>query len=202
MSLPVQNTSSLEASLKKYAEAFALQNHAAKVVMRGLSLVGVGLRPVLDHIAFRTLHLKQREQEFLDLGYEKDVTAKVLLKKGHGMEVFRRGCAAAIILEHPHEKSGLDWIAAFGDREPYYLAVRVEDLDEAVFCLEKQGIGFLRPMAGHRDDHLRQVAAVPEMKNGKEYSHLVLVERHAGGPKKFTRPIFGFKLNPSPCPSP
>ncbi len=189
MSLPVQNISLLEASLKKYAEAFAAQNHAARLVTRGLALMGIGLRPILDHIVFRTLHLRQREQEFLGLGYEKDMNAKVLLKKGHGVEVFRRGCAAAIILEHPHEKTGLDWIANFGDQEPYYLAIRVEDVDEAVFRLEKQGVSFIRPVVGHRDDNLRQIATVAEMKDGKEYSHLVLVERHAGD-QRFYAPDF------------
>lgn len=189
MPFQVAGAGALEAFLKKCAEDFTLQNHAARVVLRGLSLVGIGLRPVLDHVVFRTLHLKQRGQQFFNLGYERDIDAKVLSRKGHGVEVFRNGCAAAILLEHPHEKAGLDWIAQFGDNNPYYLAVRVDDIEEAVFRLEKQGISFLRPVVGHREDSLRQIVTVPEMKNGQLYSHLVLVERHAGD-QRFYAPDF------------
>lgn len=189
MSVPVANASVIEAFLKQQAEAFASHNQAAKVVVRGLSLVGIGVRPILDHFIFRTVHLKQREQEFLDLGYEKDITPKIISKKGHSVEVFRKGCAAALLLEHPHGKEGLDWIERFGDKDPYCMALRVEDIDEAAFRLEKQAVGFLRPAVGHHEDSLRQIATVPEIKDGKEYSHLVLVERHAGDPR-FYAPDF------------
>ncbi|HNX68067.1 MAG TPA: hypothetical protein PLL75_05705 [Candidatus Omnitrophota bacterium] len=189
MPSPVASSGALEISLKKYAEDFALENHAAQVVLRGLSLVGVGFRPLLDHLIFRTVHLKQRAQEFLDLGYERDLDAKVFTKKGHGVEVLRKDCAGAILLEHPHDKAGLDWVAKFGDKAPCALAIRVEEIEEAVFRLEKQAVGFLRPAAGSHEDTLREIAAVPGMKDGKECGHLILVERHAGD-QRFYAPDF------------
>ena len=179
----------LEQILKQYAAGLALENTAARVVTRGLSLVGIGIRPILDHFIFRTVHLKERTNEFLELGYERDSTAKVLDHKGHGVEVFRRGCAPAILVEHPHEKAGLDWVAHFGDKKPYTMALRVDDIEEAVFRLEKQSVGFIRPPAGKHGETLREIAALPEVKDGKNAHHLVLVERHEGD-QRFYSPDF------------
>ena len=179
----------LEQILKQYAAGLALENAAARVVTRGLSLVGIGILPVLDHFIFRTVHPKERASEFLELGYEKDPAAKVLEHKGHGVEVLRRGCAPAILVEHPHEKAGLDWVAHFGDKNPYAMAFRVDDIEEATFRLEKQSVGFIRPPAGKHGDTLREIAAAPEVKDGKNAHGLILVERHAGD-RRFYSPDF------------
>ncbi len=179
----------LEQILKQYASDLALENAAVRIVTRGLSLVGIGIRPILDHFVFRTVHLKERANEFLDLGYERDPVAKVLEHKGHGVEVLRLGCAPAILVEHPHGKAGLDWIAHFGDKKPYAMALRVDDIEEAAFRLEKQSVGFIRPSAGKHGEALREIAALPEVKDGKNAHHLILVERHAGD-QRFYSPDF------------
>lgn len=176
----------LEQALKQYAADLTRENCAARVVARGLSLVGVGIRPLLDHFIFRTIHLKERTAEFLEMGYERDLTVKILEHKGHTVEVFRKGCAPAILVEHPHERSGLDWIAHFGDKKPYALALRVDDVEEAAFHLEKQSVGFLRPIAGKHGDTLREMAALPEIKDGRNATHLILVERHGGDPRFYS----------------
>ena len=179
----------LEQVLKQYVSDLVVENSAIRVVVRGLSLIGIGVRPVVDHFIFRTVHIKERAREFLELGYERDLTAKVLEHKGHGVEVFRGGCAPVILIEHPHEKSGLDWVAHFGDKKPYALALRVEDIDEAAFRLEKQAVGFLRPPAGKHGENLREITSLPEVKDGKSTHHLILVERHAGD-QRFYSPDF------------
>lgn len=184
-----KDPSNAEQVLKQYASDLAVENTAVRVVLRGLSLVGVGVRPVLDHFIFRTVHLKERSREFLELGYEIDPAAKVLESKGHGVEVFRKGCGPAILIEHPHEKAGLDWVAHFGDKKPYALALRVEDIEEAVFRLEKQSVGFIRPLAGKHGEALREIASVSEIKDGKSTCHLILVERHADD-RRFYSPDF------------
>ena len=179
----------LEQALKRYIADLVAENAAVRVVTRGLSLIGIGICPVLDHLIFRTLHLKERTREFLDLGYQRDPDAKVLEHKGHGVEVLRKSCAPVILVEHPHEKAGLDWIEHFGNQKPYAMAVRVEDIEEATFRLEKQAVGFMRPPAGKHGENLREIAALPEVKDGKNASYLILVERHAGDPR-FYAPDF------------
>jgi hypothetical protein len=178
-----------EKILRQYAADLTQENSAARVVARGLSIVGVGLHPILDHFIFRTVHLKERTSEFLEMGYERDLAAKVLDHKGHSVEVFRMGCAPAILVEHPHEKSGLEWVAHFGDKKPYAMALRVDDIEEAAFHLEKQSVGFMRPPAGKHGETLREIAALPEVKDGKNAHHLILVERHAGD-ERFYSPDF------------
>ncbi len=187
-----KDSAMLEQALKQYAADLTAENTAAQVVTRGLSLVGIGIRPVLDHFIFRTVHLKERTREFLGLGYERDLTAKVLEHRGHGVEVLRRGCAPAILVEHPHEKAGLEWVAHFGDKKPYAMAFRVDDIEDAVFRLEKQAVAFLRPPAGKHGEILREMAATPDMKDGKPASYLLLVERHAGD-QRFYSPDFWLK---------
>lgn len=179
----------LEQILKQYVADLALENTAVRVVTRGLSLVGVGIRPILDHFIFRTVHLKERAHEFLELGYERDLSAKVLEHKGHGVEVLRKEAAPAILIEHPHERTGLDWVAHFGDKKPYAVALRVDDIEEAAFRLEKQSVGFIRPPAGKHGEALREIAALPEIKDGKNAHHLILLERHAGD-QRFYSPDF------------
>ena len=175
-----KNPAMLEQVLKQYATDFTAENSAARVLVRGLSLVGIGLCSVLDHFIFRTVHLKERVCEFLELGYVKDPAAKILGPQSYEVEVFRRGCAPAILVEHSHEKNGLDWIAHFGDKKPYAMAVRVEDIEEAALRLEKQALGFIRPPAGKHGENLREIAVLPELKDGKSAYHLILIERHSG----------------------
>ena len=179
----------LEQVLKKYAEDFSQRNPAAKVLARGLSLVGVGMRPLLDHFVFCTLRPKERVQEFLDLGYEKDPAAKLFSNKGHHTEVFRKGCAPAILIKCPRDKAGQDRVKELGDQAPFVLALRVDDIEEAAFRLEKQAVPFLRPPAGKREETLRQMATVPEMRQGMAASYIMLVERHAGD-RRFYLPGF------------
>ncbi|MBU9889132.1 MAG: hypothetical protein KTQ49_04620 [Candidatus Omnitrophica bacterium] len=170
----------LERILRKYTEDFAQKNVAAGVLMRGLSLVGVGMRPLLDHFVFRTLHPKERAQEFLELGYEKDPETDVFCGKAHETEVYRNGCAPSVLIQHSTEKADQEWVKRFGDQAPFVLAVRVEDIDEAAFRLEKQAVAFLRPSAGKKGDSLRQIAAMPTADQGLPHNYLTLVERHRG----------------------
>ena len=69
------------------------------------------------------------------------------------------------------------------------MALRVDDIEEAVVRLEKQSVGFIRPPAGKRGETLREIAALPEVRDGKNAHHLILVERHAGD-ERFYSPDF------------
>ncbi|HOW58141.1 MAG TPA: hypothetical protein PLO78_00280 [Candidatus Omnitrophota bacterium] len=179
----------LEAFLKKEVEDFALQNRAARIVARGLSLIGVGFRPVFDHIVFRTADIRKRAQEFLPFGYVKDASTRILLTKSPHVEVYRKEGYPAVMIEQAHHLPAVEWLNTFGEMMPYYLALQVDHLEDAAFSLEKQGIAFLRPESGGKGDHLRQIAAVPEMKGNQTATTIVLVERHAGD-TRFYAPDF------------
>ena len=169
----------LESLLKKYEDEFIARNHAAKIVARGLSLVGVGLSPVLDHLVFKAMDGHQRAKEFLELGYVKDSSAVLLQPRNVHGEVYRKEGYPAILIQPAQHAQDREWLDKFGGSGPCALAVRVGDLEDAVFSLEKQGVAFLRPGAGHKGENLRQIAATPEMKDGIAATTFVLVERHA-----------------------
>lgn len=181
--------SSLEALLKKYIDDFAVRNRAAKIVLRGLSLVGVGARPVLDHLVFRALDPSQRALEFLALGYEKSTLHTLLHKQNSFVDVYCRKDYPAVFILHANDPRMISWIEKFGDGALYYLAIRVGDIEEAVFSLEKQSIAFLRPVAGSKGEDLRQIASLPETQAGQIATTLVLVERHVAD-TKFYAPDF------------
>jgi hypothetical protein len=174
------NLVTLEQVLRKYAEDFAAENHAAKVITRGLSLVGIGIRPILDHWVFRSIHPLSRIKEFQDLGYVRDPDAKVFSEKKMRVEVYRCTGMPAILVEEAHDHEAHDWVKTFGDQKPYVMAVRVENLEESEMYLEKQGIGFIRPSAGKTGEEIREIASYLTIREGKTVNALLLVERHAG----------------------
>jgi len=182
MSAPLTKAelTALEGTLKKYAEDFVTTNHAAKVLLRALSLVGIGLRPILDHFVFRTQDPKERIREFQDRGYVKDPAAKVFSDHKSKIEVYRCKCLPAILIEEAISPAAQAWVKAFGDESPYVMAVRVDNLEDAEIHLERQAVGFLRPSAGKPGEEIREIASIPVFQKGETVNVLVFVERHAG----------------------
>lgn len=174
------NVNTLEQLLKKNTDVFAAVNPSAKVILRGLSLVGVGFRPVLDHLLFRTTHPAERAQEFTELGYSKDLSAKVMDGSGNPVSVYRCRCLPAVLIEEARSKDSKEWVRLFGSSVPYMLGMKVDSLEEATFHLEKQAVRFLRPGAGKLGEEVRAIAALPTFQDGAAVNVLVLVERHAG----------------------
>jgi hypothetical protein len=71
-------------------------------------------------------------------------------------------------------------VNAFGDKVLHHIAIQVDDIENAIFFLEKQGVEFVGNIVGDRGTDLRQIFSKPETKNGKPYSVLELAERHRG----------------------
>ncbi|OQA58193.1 MAG: hypothetical protein BWY42_00155 [Candidatus Omnitrophica bacterium ADurb.Bin277] len=174
------NVNALEQLLKKNIDAFAAVNPSAKVILRGLSLVGIGFRPVLDHLLFRTTRPSERVREFTELGYSGDPSARVMDGCGNPVSVYRCRCLPAILIEEARGKDSREWVRLFGDSSPYMLGMKVDSLEEAAFYLEKQAVRFLRPEAGKPGEEVRAIAALPVFRDGAAVNVLVLVERHAG----------------------
>jgi hypothetical protein len=179
------NIMALEKILKKHAEDFASGNPAAQVVSRGLGVIGVGLWPVLDHFLFRSAHPEERAREFTELGYTRDISSRILGRHRDPVHVYRCRCLPAILIEETRAPESKEWGKIFDGNAPYVIGVRVADIDEATFHLEKQAVRFLRPGAGKSGEDIRSIAAVPAFQDGKERSVLLLVERHVTGMNYF-----------------
>jgi len=176
----------LENLLRQYIEDFVSHNRAAKTLTQGLRVVGVGLRPIVDHITFRTLDVDKRAKEFLKQGYVYDEHTGIIEYTNWWAKVYRKGGYPAIFIDQAFEgkrgKGSLipDWVETFGDKVLHHIAVLVDDIEQAVYYLEKQGVPFADEIIGQKGSDLRQVFSKPEIVNGKTFSVLELTERHRG----------------------
>jgi hypothetical protein len=176
----------LEELLHSYLEAYLAGNHAARVVAKGLRIMGVGFRPAIDHISFQTLDIDGRAREFIELGCECEPDLGLVHGSNWWAKIYRKEGYPALLIRQPIKdervrKSTIpDWVAAHGDKNIFYVSVRVEDIESAVFFLEKQGIPFADKIVGDKQSDLRQVFAVPEIRDGKALSLFGLAERHRG----------------------
>jgi len=176
----------LEALLLRYVDDFIRQNRFARVISEGLSVAGVGFWTVVDHLTFRTLDVDQRAGEFLKHGYAYDSQLGILEYNNWFAKVYRKPGYPALFIDQAFPgargKGSLipDWVKTFGDETLHHVAIRVEDVEKAIFFLEKQGVRFAGEIVGDHGTDLRQIFTEPEMKKGKAFSVVELTERHRG----------------------
>lgn len=176
----------LEQLIRKYVDDFISSNRAAQTLANGLRVVGVGLRPVVDHLTFCARDAEERAREWLSHGYEYDEKLGVMSSENWRAKVYRKNGYPAVFIaqaqdgQRGRESLITEWVNEFGDRVLYHVAVLVDDIEQAVFYLEKQGVAFSGDIAGERNTDLRQIFSAPEMKNGRAFSVLSLTERHRG----------------------
>jgi len=167
-------------------EDFVRENQSARTIAEGLRVIGIGFWPVIDHLTFRTLDVEERAKEFLKLGYACDTKLGVLEYDNWFAKVYRKAGLPALFIDQafngPRGKGSLipGWVKAFGDKTLHHVAVRVEDIEKAVFYLEKQGVKFAGSVVGDRGTDLRQIFTQPGMKKEKAFSVVELTERHRG----------------------
>jgi hypothetical protein len=175
----------LEKALRVYIDEFVANNKAAQVVADGLRVIGIGLRPLIDHITFRTLDVEVRAKEFQQLGYIFDSKSGVIEDGDWWAKVYRKPGYPAIFIDQAFNgergKNSIipAWVQAFGDKV-HHMAIQVDDIETAIFYLEKQGIPFTGRIMGDRGTDLRQIFAQPEMRKGKIFTVFEVIERHRG----------------------
>ncbi len=176
----------LERRLDDYIHDFARNNSAACVVADGMRVLGIGLRPIVDHITFRTLDVDKRAKEFIQAGYEYDAHLGIIEYENWWAKVYRKAGYPAVFIDQAYSgargKGSLipEWVRAFGDQVLHHVAIKVDDIETAIFYLEKQGVQFAGSIVGDRGTDLRQIFSKPEMKSGKSFTVLELTERHRG----------------------
>ena len=176
----------LETQLHGYIQDFIAHNKAATVVAEGMRVLGIGFRPIVDHLTFRTLDVEERAKEFLAHGYVYDAKLGVIEYENWWAKVYRKPGYPTLFLDQAYEgrrgQGSLipDWVHTFSDKVLHHIAIQVEDVENAIFYLEKQGIPFAGKVVGDKGTDLRQIFTAPEMKKGKAFSVLELTERHRG----------------------
>ncbi len=173
----------LDTVITRMTADFLAHNSAARVLRRALDEAGVGFVPVMDHLTVRTMHIDQRAEEFIALGYGYDET---LQYEDWFAKVYRRAGYPALFVDqaYPDDRGKTSiiprWVQKFGDQVFHHVAVRVEDIEKAILKLKTKGVVFAGEIVGARGGMLRQIFTAPEMIDGQPFSVLELAERHQG----------------------
>lgn len=173
----------LEALLDGLIKDYLARNLAARVLQAALDEVGVGFRPVVDHLTIRTLDIDRRAEEFIRLGY---AYAETLHYDDWFAKVYRAPGFPPLFVDQAYSDAKgrtsiiPGWVGTFGDKTLHHVAVRVEDIEWAIHRLKGQGVVFSGDIVGARGAPLRQIFAAPEQVDGVPFSVLELTERHHG----------------------
>ncbi|MCA9471693.1 MAG: VOC family protein [Nitrospira sp.] len=176
-------TPELESTVLGLVNEYLSRNQAARTFAKGLSEIGVGVFPVLDHITVRTLDIDRRAEEFLQLGY---VYTETLNYDDWYAKVYRVEGYPALFIDQAYDdergKTSIipAWVEKFGDRTLHHIAILVHDIEQAMRESQKRGMVFAGQVIGEPGGDLRQIFTVPEKVNGQPFSVLELTERHNG----------------------
>lgn len=169
-----------------YVDMYIRKNHAARTVRHALDELGIGLRPLIDHLSIRTHDVQERALEFEALGYSYDDRLGVLERDTWWAKVYRKPGFPPIYLDQAFtDQRGVDsplraWVDRFGDGQLHHVAINVNDIEHAVKQLQGLGLEFMGEITGERGGPFRQVYTVPEIVDNAKYSVLELVERRWG----------------------
>lgn len=180
----------MENSVKSFFSAtinkYLNENTAARTLAQSLEKCGVGLFPLIDHCTIRTYDVEKRSETFLEQGFVYDQSIGILEFDSWWAKVFRKPGWPALFIDQAFsgkrgENSVIpEWVRDHGDECFHHVAVLVEEIETAIQVLKLKNIEFAGKIVGEPGTDLRQVFTTPEIKNGKTYSVLELIERHNG----------------------
>jgi catechol 2,3-dioxygenase-like lactoylglutathione lyase family enzyme len=176
----------VERVIYDYIDRYITRNRNASKVAHALVKAGVGLRPVIDHIAIRTLDVQERALEFEALGYTFDDHLGVLERESWWGKVYRRPGFPAVFIDQAYRDgrgsaSALPaWVEKFTDGELHHMAILVDDIENAIDRYGALGVRFTPEITGAPRSEFRQVYSEPEMVDDEAFSILELVERRWG----------------------
>jgi len=159
-------------------------NKSAFKVVEQIKQAGVGWFQMIDHITFRTHNIEKKAQEIKVFGYVYEETLE--FKNWWGNIYSLKGMPLVFIDQSYEGKKGegsliKEWVDDFGDEGLHHLAILVENIEESVdFFISKLNIEFSSGIYGDPKANLRQIFTKPEIKNGKAFSVLELIERNNG----------------------
>lgn len=179
----MNDQAALDDLIERMVTDYVAHNRAASILKAMLDETGVGFSPVIDHVTIRTLDIDRGAESFVKLGYVYDET---LQYDDWYAKVYRKVGYPALFVDqaYPDERGRTSiipgWVNKFGDKVFHHVAVRVEDIEQAVVRLQQKGVVFAGNIVGSPGGHLRQIFSSPEMIDGQPFSVLELAERHRG----------------------
>ncbi|NIQ01858.1 MAG: hypothetical protein GWM98_16855, partial [Nitrospinaceae bacterium] len=122
------------------------------------------------------------------MGFRYDEAIGVLEFDSWWAKVYRKPGYPALFIDQAYDddrgQTSLipEWVNHHGDECFHHIAILVEEIEAAIQSLQSRGFQTAGPIVGERGSDLRQVFTEPEMKNGRVYTVLELIERHNGYP--------------------
>jgi catechol 2,3-dioxygenase-like lactoylglutathione lyase family enzyme len=178
-----QSDQDLEKLLREYVADFLANNTAGRMLDEMLRKAGIGIRPIMDHLTFRTHNIDRRAEEFVRYGFEH---AETLEYTNWFAKVYRREGYPALFIDQafPGERGKGSiipaWVEKFGDRHLHHVAVLVDDIDKAIAAMKENGIAFTGKIVGRHSGALRQIFTQAEKRDDEPFTVLELTERHFG----------------------
>lgn len=175
--------SELDRLIDRMLTEYVARNRAARIFKEDMDEIGVGIKPVVDHLTIRTFDIDRRAEEFTQLGYTYSETIEY---QDWYAKVYRAPGYPALFVDQAYEddrgKSSIipRWVKKFGDQTFHHIAVLVEDIERSMVRLKGKGVVFAGQIVGERGENLRQIFTVPEQIDGEPFSVLELTERHQG----------------------
>lgn len=172
--------------IRQFEKDYLDNNSAANNLSRWLSLCGVGIRPLIDHAAIRTLNVNAWGSELESIGYTYDAEIGVLEFEDWWAKVYRKPGHTTLFVDQPYdgprgENSIIKrWVDFHGDQQFHHIAILVDDIEYAVGILAANGVRIAGEIIGDPNSDLRQVFTKPETKNDEPFTVLELIERHNG----------------------
>ncbi|MBH0182527.1 MAG: hypothetical protein HP490_12870 [Nitrospira sp.] len=179
----MDHATALDSLIERMVADYVLNNRAAGLLKTMLDDAGVGFSPVIDHLTIRTFDIDRGAEPFVALGYTYDETLEY---DDWYAKVYRKAGYPALFVDQAYSdnrgKTSIipGWVKKFGDQIFHHVAVRVEDIEQAVERLKQNGVVFAGNIVGNRGDRLRQIFSAPETVDGQPFSVLELAERHRG----------------------
>lgn len=176
----------LDDILNDYITRFLEGNAAARHFSIKLHELGIGLMPLVDHCTIRTMNVDNRAVEFVRLGYQYDASIGILEFDSWWAKVYRKPGYPALFVDQAYgnergsESLIPEWVRAHGDQCFHHIAILTQDIEKAISAIQNSGFEMAGSIVGEPGSDLRQVFTKPEMKQGKAYTVLELIERHNG----------------------
>lgn len=176
--LPSYDDSMMRDLIRQYFK----ENEAARIFVDEWNRLERPL--IIDHAAIRCMNVDRRAEPFLKRGYRFEGEVIEYPDQGWWAKVYRRPDYPALFVDQAYEderggKSIIPaWVARFGDQVLHHVAVRVEDIDQAIAALQKRGVEFSGAVVGNRGTRLRQIFTASEVREGEAFTVLELAERN------------------------
>lgn len=178
-----------EKVVNQYVSDYLQNNKAAGRIAKAMENMGVGFRPIVDHITIRTKDVFKKARKFFKLGFHLDhkIGPRGILDYGDWFAIVLRkpGLPAIFIDQGKFGKAGKTsvipgWVKTFGDETLHHVAIQVDEIEKSVRILKRMGIEFTGEIVGKKGSVLRQIFTKPEVKHGQPFTVLELAERHQG----------------------